>query len=137
MSADLDVLVVGGGITGLATLRALAGGEPPLRAALIEAGPRLGGTISTQRENGFVIDCGPDSFVAQKPQGRALCEAVGLAGELITPEESARKVYLRGRRGLAAMPDGMVLGFPTSVRAFLKSRFMGPLAKLRMGLDLV
>lgn len=134
---ELDVLVVGGGISGLSTLYALSRGGPPVRAALIEAAPTLGGTIGTDRIDGFTIDRGPDSFVAMKPQGKALCEAVGLGGDMVAPEESARKVFLRGKNGLSSMPDGMVLGFPTSIPAFMKSDFISFGAKLRMGMDLV
>jgi oxygen-dependent protoporphyrinogen oxidase len=131
-----DALVVGGGITGLATAHALVtGASRPLRIALIEAAPRLGGVIFTERTHGFLFDRGPDSFVAQKPEGRALCESLGLGGDLITP--SARQVYVHARGRLRAMPKGMMLGVPTSIPSFLASDFVSWRGKMRMAMDLV
>jgi oxygen-dependent protoporphyrinogen oxidase len=133
-----DVLIIGGGITGLSAAYYLTTLSPrPLRLALLEASTRLGGTIGTEREAGFLIDPGPDCFVALKPQGRQICEAVGLGGELIRPEESAKRVLVRSRGKLKSMPEGMILGLPTSIPSFLKSDFVSWGAKLRMGLDLV
>jgi oxygen-dependent protoporphyrinogen oxidase len=134
---DFEAVVVGGGVTGLSTLYALSRGEFPVRTLLLEGAPSLGGVIRTERVDGFLIDRGPDSFVAQKPEGRALCEELGLAADLITPRPEARRVYMRAGDGLRAMPDGMVLGLPTTMRSFFSSDFLSFGAKLRMGLDLV
>lgn len=134
---DLDVLIVGGGVSGLSALHALAQAPERPRVLLCEASERVGGVVGTDRVDGFVIDRGPDSFVAQKPEGKALCEALGLGAELTTPREEARKVYLRSGDTLRAMPDGMVLGLPTGAGAFLRSDFMPWTQKLRMAMDLV
>ena len=136
-SFDLDVLIVGGGVTGLSALHALCAAPERPRVLLCEASDRLGGVVGTERVDGFLIERGPDSFVAQKPEGKALCEALGLGAELTTPREEARKVYLRRGDTLRAMPDGMVLGLPTSAGAFLRSNFLPWTQKLRMALDLV
>ena len=50
---------------------------------LLEAGPRLGGVIRTETAGGFVIEAGPDAILAQKPEGLALCRALGLADRLV------------------------------------------------------
>ena len=64
----LKLVVVGGGITGLAAAhravelareRAIA-----LELALIEARERLCGTIATERADGFLVEAGPDSFLS-------------------------------------------------------------------------
>jgi oxygen-dependent protoporphyrinogen oxidase len=135
MSAPLGAVIVGGGITGLATAHGLAAAGR--RFLLVEAAKRLGGTIGTEHVDGFLIDQGPDSFLATRPEGRALCESLGLGDALITPEPSARRVYVRSRGRLRAMPEGMVLGVPTSIASFLGSDFLPLGAKLRMGLDLL
>jgi oxygen-dependent protoporphyrinogen oxidase len=135
VSASTDVIVIGGGVTGLTTAHALSIAERPVRLALVEAAGRLGGTIATERHEGFLIDRGPDSFVAQKPEGRALCEALGLGAELVTP--ASRKVYVRSRGRLRAMPAGMMLGLPTSIPSFLRSDFVSWPGKLRRAADLV
>jgi oxygen-dependent protoporphyrinogen oxidase len=61
------IVIIGGGITGLATafyLQEYARGA--VDYTLIESTPRLGGKISSARENGFIIEGGPDSFLTQK-----------------------------------------------------------------------
>ena len=75
------VLVVGGGITGLAAAYELAARGVPCR--LLEATDRLGGLIRTERVDGFTIDLGAESMLALKPAALALCDELGLAtGEL-------------------------------------------------------
>lgn len=70
----MKIAVVGGGIAGLAAAYFLRKHRP----VLYEASGRLGGVISTERERGFLIEGGPDSFVAGKPAARELCEALGV-----------------------------------------------------------
>jgi oxygen-dependent protoporphyrinogen oxidase len=130
-----DVVVVGGGIAGLAAAHTLHGRG--LRFALLEASPRWGGVIRTETEGGFVLEAGPDSMLAQKPEALALCRELGL-GERLTPTNTQQKaVYvLRGGR-LHALPEGLALAVPTRVLPMLRSRLFSWPGKLRMGLDLL
>jgi oxygen-dependent protoporphyrinogen oxidase len=82
------VVIVGGGITGLAAAyRLLRIGKDasgtPLAVTVQEARPRVGGNLHTERRDGFVIDGGPDAFVAMRPQALALCKELGLGERLI------------------------------------------------------
>lgn len=70
----MKIAIVGGGISGLAAAYFLRKHKP----VLYEASGRLGGVISTERVGGFLIEGGPDSFVAGKPAARELCEELGL-----------------------------------------------------------
>ena len=64
------VVVVGGGITGLAAAfymqKEAREKGLPLDVLLVEAANRLGGKIQTVRRDGFVIERGPDSFLIRK-----------------------------------------------------------------------
>ena len=78
----MRLIVIGGGIAGLsaahaAVERARERGQR-LELTLLEAGDRLGGTIQTERRDGFVVECGPDSFVSEKPWALALCRRLGI-----------------------------------------------------------
>ncbi|MFY1656797.1 NAD(P)/FAD-dependent oxidoreductase [Micromonospora sp. WMMD1274] len=53
---DTDVVVVGGGLAGLAAARRLHRAGVPWR--LLEAGDRLGGRVATDRVDGFLLDRG-------------------------------------------------------------------------------
>ena len=81
------VVVIGGGISGLATAYRLlhpVTGTPP-RVTVLEAEPRLGGKIVTATVAGLPIDTGPDSLLVRMPAVRTLLEELGLADEVEGP----------------------------------------------------
>ena len=125
--------VVGGGMAGLVAARAVI--RRGLSCVLLESSERWGGVVRTERESGFVYDAGPDSMLAQKPEGAALCRELGLGDHLVPTHAAQRTVYvLRGGR-LHAMPDGMVLGVPTRLWPLALSGLFSWRGKLRMGLE--
>jgi oxygen-dependent protoporphyrinogen oxidase len=130
----VTVLVVGGGITGLASAYAL--GKAGVPTLLLEGSPRLGGKVWTETVDGFVIEHGPDSFVSYRAAGLALCRELGLGDAIIRPQEP-RTVFVRSRGRFLRFPDGMGLVLPTKFGPFVTSELFSPLEKLRMGLDLV
>lgn len=73
------VIVVGGGITGLAAAHRVQEVAQAQRMSvdvrLLEARDSIGGTIQTTQQDGFLIEGGPDSFITQKPAGLALCRS--------------------------------------------------------------
>lgn len=125
--------VVGGGITGLVAARTLSlAGHP---TTLLEREARLGGKIRTERRDGFLIEAGPDSFIATKPAGLALCRELGLAGSLIGTKDPAR-VYVFARGALHALPDGVRV-VPTRLWPITRSSLFTPAEKARIAADLV
>jgi oxygen-dependent protoporphyrinogen oxidase len=129
------VVIVGGGITGLATAYALEKASEPSDVHIVEASPRLGGNLVTINHNGFTIDGGPDSWVATKPHATRLAKAVGLGDELIGTRADTRKVYIVWKKQLHAMPEGLVLGIPTEWKPFATTELFGLDAKLRALLE--
>lgn len=125
--------VVGGGITGLTAAYVLAGAGVPF--TLYEAQPRFGGVIRTERAGGFLLEGGPDAMLAQKPEALALCRELGL-GDSLVPTSTPRTVYVLRRGRLHPLPEG-VLGIPSRVGPFVRTRLFSWRGKLRMGLDLV
>ncbi|HSO30514.1 MAG TPA: protoporphyrinogen oxidase [Candidatus Sulfomarinibacteraceae bacterium] len=130
----MTILVVGGGITGLASAYAL--GRAGIPTLLVEASGRLGGKVRTEVVDGFVIEHGPDSFVSYRPAGVQLCRELGLADAIIRPQDP-RIVHIRAGGRFRRFPDGMGLVLPTKFRPFLTSDLFSPLEKARMGLDLI
>jgi oxygen-dependent protoporphyrinogen oxidase len=129
------VAIIGGGISGLSAAYALHKRQVPY--LLLEAGPRLGGVIQTEMRDGFLLEGGPDSMLAQKPEGLALCRELGLGDRLVPTNPDQRAVFILHRRRLHALPEGMMLAVPTQVLPFARSGLFSWLGKMRMGLDLV
>lgn len=144
---SLRVVVVGGGISGLATAwylekEAAARGLPRVVCSVLEKSGRLGGKVRTETvptEAGpFVVEAGPDSFLAiQKPWALDLAREMGLSGRLLGTNDEARRIYVLSRGRPVQMPEGVMLLVPTKLSPFLLSPLISPLGKLRMGLDLV
>ena len=133
-----SVVIVGGGITGLAAAYRLA--QAPAGAALkitvIESAPRLGGKIKTYRERGFVVEQGPDSIFTRKPWALELIRELGLEGHLVAQSPEAKTSYIvRGGR-LFPAPQGWTQLTPASVRSVAKSRLISLRGKMRMAADL-
>lgn len=134
------VVVVGGGITGLAAAHALQErtlGGLPIDVTLLEASPRLGGKILTERVDGFTVEGGPDSFLTSKPAAVDLCTRLGLGDRFLTSNQDARIVYVLHRGRLHPLPEGLALVVPLRLLPVLRSRLFSPWEKLRMGLDLL
>lgn len=135
------VIVVGGGIAGLVAAHRLAElareHGTALSVLLLEARDRLGGTIATERAGGFLIEAGPDSFLADKPWGVDLAERLGLRDRLIGTREGVRRVFVVHRGRLHSLPEGFLLLAPTRLGPLLRSPLFSWHGKLRMALDLV
>ena len=137
------VIIVGGGITGLTVahrlLSATRKGEArrPVTVTLLEERAQLGGSIRTERQDGFVIDGGPDAWVVAKPQASQLCRELGLGDRLVETVERNRRVYVRRDGALHPLPEGLVLTVPTRVLPFARTPLLSWSAKARMALDLV
>jgi oxygen-dependent protoporphyrinogen oxidase len=135
----LRIVVVGGGIAGLAAanrLVELARDERrPLDLVLLEATGRLGGTIRTERSEGFLLEAGADSFISEKPWALALAERVG--ARLRRTDDRFRRTYVVRRGRLRPLPEGFLLLAPTRAWPVLASGVFSWRGKLRLGLDLV
>ncbi|HEV2707453.1 MAG TPA: protoporphyrinogen oxidase [Pyrinomonadaceae bacterium] len=140
------VAIVGGGISGLAAAHRLqelsAASAPDARESatdfiLLEASARVGGTIRTERREGFLLEGGPDAFISEKPEARALAERIGLASHIIeTNDEHRRSFVARGAR-LHPTPEGFQLLAPSRLWPFVASGIFSWTGKARMALDLL
>jgi oxygen-dependent protoporphyrinogen oxidase len=139
MSPARRVVIVGGGVTGLTTAYALLSGARKrgvnVDVTLVERGSRLGGSIVTEKRDGFTIDGGPDSWVAAKPFATALAKDLGLGESLVPTVEATRRVYVAHGDALHVLPEGLVLAVPTRIAPVVTTRLFSWGAKLRMGAE--
>lgn len=131
-----QVAIIGGGITGLSIAFYLQQHAPHLDVTLIESSSGLGGKIASTHEQGFVIEGGPDSFLAQKKSAVELCHTLGLDDQLIGSNPAKHPTYVWCDGKLHPMPEGMMLMAPTMVMPFLRSSLISWPGKIRMGLEL-
>ncbi|MGI6631322.1 MAG: protoporphyrinogen oxidase [Bacillota bacterium] len=130
------VVVVGGGIAGLAAAYALQESKD-IEYILVEKESRLGGKIITQYEDGFLIEGGPDCFLAEKQSVIKLAEKIGLGDSLIGTNDQFKGTYIYSGNKLHSLPEGLILMVPTKIIPFALSPLISWPGKLRMSLDFI
>ena len=123
------IAIIGGGIAGVTAAFELARSGEPIEVVLFEASGRLGGIVETVREQGFIIECGPDGWVTEKPWAQELAAELGLGGEVICSNDATRKTYILRDNALVAMPDGMRMMVPGDLGAVDASPLFSQAAK--------
>jgi oxygen-dependent protoporphyrinogen oxidase len=117
------IAIVGGGLSGLATAYQLA--SDGVAFTLFEASPRLGGIVETIHRQGFVIECGPDSWMTEKPWARELAVELGLEDQIILSNDQWRRTFVQHgsdrQTQLVPIPDGMRMMVPTKWDPLLDS----------------
>ena len=134
-----NMVIVGGGIAGLSAAYHATKKIPNANITLIESSNQWGGKIITDRvpfDGGhFIIEGGPDAFLATKTYATTLCKELGLGERLHSANPYQKNTYILHRNKLEPLPDGLTLMIPTNVVAILKSRLVSWIGKARMGLD--
>jgi oxygen-dependent protoporphyrinogen oxidase len=98
----MTVAVVGAGLAGLSAAWELQ--EAGADTILLDAGRRPGGMIVTERRDGFVVEGGPDGFLAAEPDIQDLARAVGIGDRLV--DQVARGSTLWTGRRLEPLAEG-------------------------------
>lgn len=120
------VVVIGGGISGLATAWFLH--QQGVAVRVLEAGDRFGGKIQTEHRGGYVIECGPNS-VLRKPAtdedalGR-LVDGAGFSDRYVEAGDAGHKRFI--------VRDGRTQNLPASPLGFAATRLFSWRAKLRL-----
>ena len=134
MSDEVDVAVVGAGVSGLAAAYELR--KRKRSVTVLERAGRPGGIIQTERVGEFVIDAGPDALLVQKAAAVALCNELGL-GDRLFPTKLPRTAFVLRDGRLHPLPAASILGFPTRLKPLVKSGLFSRRAKLRMALEVI
>ncbi|MFJ9337930.1 protoporphyrinogen oxidase [Streptomyces sp. NPDC101733] len=116
-----SVIVVGGGISGLAAAWQLRGQAD---VTVLESHTKVGGKLRTGTIAGITVDEGAESLMALRPEAVELAAAVGLGDALCDPASSPTTIWTRG--GLRPLPAGHVMGVPTDPAALIGSGLLSP-----------
>ncbi len=130
----MKVVVVGGGIAGLAAARRLESLRSDAEVVLLEPDV-LGGKVRTERVSGFVIEAAPDSFLSRKERGVGLCEELGLGQELIGRRPEHHRTYVRRGRDLLPLPEGLTGMVPTNLDSLVQSTLLSKEGKERFAAE--
>jgi protoporphyrinogen/coproporphyrinogen III oxidase len=124
------VAILGGGISGLTAAYVLHRDySETCEFTLLEAENRLGGIIETVHAEGFTIECGPDSWITEKPWVEQLVRELGLADELLRSNDHARRTYIALGGSLTPLPDNMRMMVPANLAAVSASPLFTEAAK--------
>jgi oxygen-dependent protoporphyrinogen oxidase len=128
------VVVVGGGVTGLAAAYELSTAGPTMRVTVLEGSDRLGGKVQATPFAGLAsVECGADMFLARTPAAVELASDLGLADDLVAPVSLPAFVWSRGE--LHQLPPGLVLGAPARLAPMVRSRLLSWRGKARAAVE--
>ncbi len=125
----MQVVIIGGGISGLATAfwlqQAARAAGRPLSLTVLEEEPQVGGKIRSLRsDEGYLCEWGPNGFLDGKPATLDLCRQLELGDALLRSDDNARRRFIYAREQLHQVPENAV--------AFLRSGLISGPGKLRM-----
>jgi len=128
---SLHVVVVGGGIAGLAAAYALRRDCPPgTRLSILDGARGLGGKLRTSAVGGVLVDEGAEMFLAGVPEAVDLVRALGLGADLTFPTTTQASVAVDGV--LRRLPAGTLLGVPADIAALAESQVLSPAGLARV-----
>jgi oxygen-dependent protoporphyrinogen oxidase len=122
----MKVVIVGGGISGLAIAYVLTNKKNDIEVTIIEAEDRPGGKIWSEQVEGFLCEKGPNGFLDNKPKTLELCHSLGL--DPVRGNENSKKRFIFSNGKLKALPE--------SPLSFIKSDILSWSGKLRLLLEL-
>jgi oxygen-dependent protoporphyrinogen oxidase len=143
----MKLTIIGGGIAGLSAAYYASLTNHYSQITILEADSRWGGKISTDRvtfditpnhlrgDGQFIIEGGPDTFLASKPWGVALCKELGLGERLHGTNPNNKSTFVLNKNRLLPLPEGLAMMIPSDIPSILRSRLISWGGKIRMGLD--
>ena len=134
------VVIVGGGIAGLAAAWELTGGArgpgpSTPHVTIFEAAGRLGGKIAPTTIGTRTVDAGPDGVLARRRELAVLADELGAGSQILPIAASGASVFARGK--VRPLPADLSLGIPTSWASLRRSHLLSPRGLARALRDVV
>lgn len=122
MSTDKTIAVIGAGISGLTTAYWLK--KAGFRVTVYERAGRVGGSILTEHNNGYLVDLGPNSTLETSDTLKNLVAELGLADQKVYGNQASNNRYV--------VRNGKLHALPMTPKAFLNTSLFSAKAKLRL-----
>jgi oxygen-dependent protoporphyrinogen oxidase len=127
------VVVVGGGISGLAAAWRLATLRHDVDITVLEGSDVVGGKLRVSEIDGIAVDEGAESMIATRPEAVALAREIGLGDDLVHPAVTAPSLFLGG--DLVPLPPALMMGVPTDLSSLARSGVISAQGLARIPLD--
>ncbi|MFP4352591.1 MAG: protoporphyrinogen oxidase [Puniceicoccaceae bacterium] len=125
MTDEADLAVIGGGAAGLAA--AWTGARAGAKTVLLERSDRLGGSVLTHRDDGYIVEGGPHALLVQDERLERFLRECGIWESAVPSDPVAAKRFV--------VRKGRPVALPSSPGSFLFGSFLPPHAKLRLLLE--
>ncbi|HLI96703.1 MAG TPA: protoporphyrinogen oxidase, partial [Candidatus Baltobacteraceae bacterium] len=133
------IAVLGGGVSGLAAALYLHDAAVQrrldLEIAVFERSTRTGGCVQTLHEDGYTMELGPDSLLADKPAARELLRRLQLDDQLVPIREEYRGSLIVHHGKLRPIPSEFRFFSPTSISALIRSGIFSPAGIARAAIE--
>ena len=134
MKSKTRIVVIGGGITGLAAALEIERRDPQgefTEVVLLEAGSRIGGVLQTELHGDFAIEHAADMFTTDPPDAINLIRRLGHEGDLLNTVQVKDRAYVASENGIHPIPRGLSLMLPGDSEAVLSSPILSDAGKQR------
>jgi protoporphyrinogen/coproporphyrinogen III oxidase len=128
------VVVVGGGIAGLAAAARVRAERPDAEVVVLEASSAVGGKLRLSEVGGIVVDVGAEAMLNRRPEAVDLARDAGLAADIVHPATTSASLWTRSE--MLAMPRTM-MGIPADLRALAESHVISKAGLARAAMDTV
>ena len=126
-----NIVVVGGGIAGLATVLEIERLAPRAQVTLFDSSTRLGGVLASEQISGFTIETSADMFTVEPTTALDLVRQLGREEQLLTTKPTKDRAYVATADGIQPLPRGFSLMLPADVDAVLASPILSDAGKQR------
>jgi protoporphyrinogen/coproporphyrinogen III oxidase len=130
-SAQPHVVIVGGGIAGLAAAFFLR--DEAVRVTVLEGSQRLGGKLSVSEIEGVGVDEGAEALLVTRPEGTALIADIGLGDQRVAPGTTSSAIWTLG--ALRPLPRRQFMGVPADLAELAESGVLTDEGTARAGRD--
>lgn len=125
-----DVVIIGGGLTGLAAAWELE--QLGIAYRLIELKGRMGGSVGSAEIGGFIVDSGP--YLLDRDGDYGFLGELGLAGALVPSDTAPDRLIFRD--GTQALVDALAARLTHPLMRRMAVSSLGPLGEGRYGVCL-